>query len=116
MVGTDKQIIWAEDIRGRWLDGQHANLLKTPGATETYIQDVDVKNADGALVFLAGEKRKRLNAEGERAWTTLQRAAASIDQAKWWIDNRDNLRAAMAPIYEAEAKKMEEKKNEDKNG
>ncbi len=102
MTGSEKQVAWAEDIKAKYLAGELDKLLHTRGAGETYT----TREWNEAHTYEIETERRRLTAAGQLAWDAFQSAAETKTDAKWWIDNRGDIRAAIADAYEAEIKRI----------
>jgi hypothetical protein len=74
MTGTEKQIKWAEDIRG-------ANLAELDEILASAARCVAARAAKG--------KSTPGMSEAVAAVEAAIPALAAIDDAKWWIDHRD---------------------------
>lgn len=77
LTGTEKQVAWANDLRARLIKELHERYPKSSGEK--------------------GEKRDKL-------FELLPAAINERREAKWWIDNRDDLVRAIAPVWQDKAR------------
>lgn len=76
LVGTEKQVAWANDLRVRL-----------------------IKELNERYPSSGKDKEKR-----DKLFALLPAAINERPEAKWWIDNRDDLIRAIAPIWEAKVR------------
>lgn len=79
MKGSEKQIAWAQQIRAEFLTEMNA-MLDWAKSDPQALRDMEIGQDAVA------------NAE------TIIRGIEAVDQAPWWIDNRDRLLAAAERI------------------
>lgn len=105
MQGSEKQIKWAEDIKAAWLAKWEHSLLSQDKYCEHYDEQVGLHEVvvSGVSHMIPTEiiDHVRLIGEGALAMEALTEAAALHEDAKFWIDNRDNINSALTVEYDA---------------
>jgi len=77
LTGSDKQVQWANSIRAEFVERMQERI-----------------------------DRRVAHDDRQKALAALTAAVNTQDTAKWWIDHRSNLSAALNPIYETKAKEI----------
>lgn len=77
LTGTEKQVAWANDLRARL-----------------------IRELNERYPSAGKDKEKR-----DKLFALLPAAINERPEAKWWIDNRDDLVRAIAPLWEAKVRK-----------
>lgn len=81
MIGSEKQVAWAEKIRQELIDHVEAEAIKFE--TRNCKTEELRERADGMASAYRGALKSYLNRKDDTQ-------AAKREDAKWWIDNRDN--------------------------
>ena len=108
-TGTEKQVKWAEDIRRGWIKSMMSRINSAKDTHEEIIESGSGMADDARydrMGYLFGKhfdaKKHPVSyptADAKRAIDAVHVAADKHQDAPWWIDNRNNLTAALAADY-----------------